>query len=223
MRKLGDFLARRWWIGVAGLGTIILVVVGILQFANLDKQLELPQTSLPEEKQTWFDQPVKDITDLGIDNNLLAKLYGQAIGLAMIKYEDAKLCYFSIIVSPYIPFGNQIIIGFKFYSAWADRVCSYDSYNGKTVTSSSTRPDTPADSDLYRVTFKELPWIQNPDWLRFVKKSYQKVGPLPRARETNYSISTAAYWGNWSVIFYDGASGKTYFFEWDGKGDPIQR
>ena len=63
MRRKSDFLTRRWWIGVAGLGTIVLVVVGILQlvgviqqFTNFTKQPELPQSSQSLAVKTYVIQ-----------------------------------------------------------------------------------------------------------------------------------------------------------------------
>jgi hypothetical protein len=230
-RRITGYLGKKWWQGVAGLVGIVLViltVVVILQSTDCGKQPELPQPP-PSEEQLQTSQPSSSeeqpelisITDMGIDNALLDRLYSQAIAFAMDDYDDAELSNLSISIYPHQRYLNKCTIYFDFYSKWADRVCCYAS-DGETIEPCPLGADLSADSDFERVTFKELPWVQNPDWPRFVEKSSQKVGPLSVADMTHCLIWTSAYINGWVARFFDGKSGKSYSFTWDGKDDPIQ-
>jgi hypothetical protein len=219
------------------LNRIIVIIVGtviaslIVAYITGAWRPSFQTTTQPLSPATTTTQPVTppateqttiDITNISIDNALLTSLYGQSIGLALVKYDDAKLQSFSFVYHPY-PYPSNYSIFFNFYSAWADRICEYSSYNGGTVQISELWPDVQANNDLERVTFEELPWLQNPDWLRFLRKSSQKVGPLSPLGTTYYVVATEAYEKRWSVTFYDGASGNNYRFTWNGEGDPIQQ
>jgi hypothetical protein len=83
-------------------------------------------------------------------------------------------------------------------------------------------PSRPAKYDIDRQTFDTLPWLLSPDWLQFVKKSCEKVGPLSEVFGSRYHISTSAFQKpKWDISFTDGVTGKEFEFSWDGKGEPI--
>ena len=155
---------------------------------------------------------------LNIDNTLLTELYGQAQGRAITKFHDAKLRDVAILVSPYQEGEDRVSLHFGFYSQWADRGCTY-------IVSemSDIRESHPDKLEKWeRATFDELPWLKDPNWPQFLKKSCEKVEPLSPAYWTNYQIS-AMVWRKppWSVTFEDGLTGKESSFLWDGKGEPI--
>lgn len=155
---------------------------------------------------------------LNIDNTLLTELYGQAQGRAITKFHDAKLRDVAILVFPYEKDEDRVSVHFGFYSQWADRGCTYIVSEMRDMRES--RPDKLEKWE--RVTFDELPWLKDPNWPQFLKKSCEKVEPLSPADWTNYQICAMA-WRKppWSVTFEDGLTGKESNFSWDGKGEPI--
>jgi hypothetical protein len=206
-------------VGTAIAGLIVAYITGAWKpsFLTTTQPVTPPATTTQQEQTNG-----EDITNINIDNTLLASLYGQAVGLAMSKYDDAKLSEFGILVYPHRPLGTRTYVYFWFYSSWADRVCHYGCYDGQNVNKTPTL-DQPAISDSDRATFSQPPWVNSPDWLGFIRKSYQKVGTLSSVDATYYDILAPADNAYWSLVFFDGISGKEYWFDWNGKGDPIQR
>lgn len=160
------------------------------------------------------------IWKLNIDNVLLNESYGQAYGHAVNKYHDAKLSCLAILVHPYAD--DRVSIHFSFYSKWADRVSSFGISEVGDI--HEFLPDKPAASNFERTTFDELPWNREQNWLQFLKKSCEKVGPLSPDRWTNYTLSAYPHAESpWLMHFEDGVTGKEIWLDWDGKGDPMPR
>jgi len=168
---------------------------------------------LPDPNYIW---------KLNIDNTLLTQLCGQAHGLALDKFSDAKLHDMSIQVNPYND-NDRVTVYFEFYSKWADRrIAFYFNERGNMEELRSY----PAEIEADRLVFNEMPWLRDPDWPDFLRKSCEKVDPLSHDLFTSYHLSTQVqfpplYELPWTILFEDGVTGKTYRLEWDGKGEPI--
>ena len=59
-----------------------------------------------------------------------------------------------------------------------------------------------------------MPWKKSPDWLKFLKRVYSKIGPLSINPRSAYSLS--AYPDYWTAFFEDGVSGNEYTYQWEG-------
>lgn len=178
------------------------------KITGLMKKPERQRILLPDPNYIW---------KLNIDNTLLTELYGQGHGLAITKFHDAKLSGLDIIVYPYRE--DRVSIMFSFYSQWGNRECTYIISETRDIKESL--PSEPAE---FKATFRELPWLQHPNWPQFLRKSCEKVGPLPQADWTIYHLSIYAQASQealWDVSFEDGVTGKKFNFSWDGKGEPI--
>lgn len=194
------------------------------KYENISGRLEEIKEFVEKQMKTMKQQRVllsdpDYIWKLNIDNTLLTQLHGQAHGLAMIEFEDAKLSRLGIIVNPYQAH-DRVSILFTFYSKWADRVCTCIVTEVRNMNKSV--PSHPATDELDRVTFDEPPWLRDPNWPQFVRKACEKAGPLSRADWTGYHVSAMA-WNEppWDISIKDGATGREVDFSWDGKGDPI--
>jgi len=158
-----------------------------------------------------------NISKLNVDNDLLNELYGQAYSRAVSKYHDAKLSGFAILVDPYSD--DRVSIHFDFHSQWAGRECTF--MIGEIGDMQESLPNEPVEREA---TFDELPWIQEPNWLQFLKKSCERAGPLSPARWSGYILSAdAGRDPQWWIYFSDGVTGKKSRFDWDGIGEPIPR
>jgi hypothetical protein len=178
------------------------------------KGLEETLKEAKKRKRVLLPDP-NNISRLNVDNDLLNELYGQAYGGAVSKYHDAKLSGFAILVYPYSD--DRVSIHFEFHSQWAGRKCTF--MIGEIGDMKESLPNEPVEREA---TFDELPWIQNPNWPQFLKKSCEKVGPLPSAPQTNYILSADAYRERqWRLLSKDGVTGKMSDFDWDGIGEPI--
>lgn len=238
-KEIKEFLEKRWWVGVAAIVAIALLVVAVLPFVCAEKPegtvtpIPEPQeetvTPAPEpqeetvelvpERQRVFLPNKNEIWRLNVDNSLLTELYGEAHGLAITKFQDAKLARMSIVVHPYWT-GSRVGIIFTFYSQWADRICKYRESEASDM--AELKPSKPAEYEYERITFDEQPWLRDPEWPQFVRKAYEKAGPLTPDEQTYYILSAfAAFDPQWSIGFYDGFTGNKFEFDWDGKGDPI--
>ena len=245
MKNLKEFLEKRWWQGVGGIAGLIAIVIGILQWrgivniswlavsiaVNIILAIALTVVAIRARKWKRRGEQLKKrkrdllpdsncIWELNIDNVLLNELYGQAYGLAVNKYHDAKLSHLAILVYPYLD--DRVSIQFSFYSKWADRVSTFviseigDIYE--------LLPDKPAAAKFERTTFDELPWNREQNWMQFLKKSCEKVGPLSPDSWTHYMLLALSGAGHhWSMSFKDGVTGKESWLNWDGKGDPVPR
>ena len=229
-KEIKEFFEKRWWLGVGALVAIALLVVAVLQFVDTEKPEETV-TPIPEpqeetvelvpERQRVFLPNENEIWRLNIDNSLLTELYGEAHGLAITKFQDAKLARMGIVVQPYDKFSRVGII-FTFYSQWADRICKY--LESETSDMAEFKPSKPATSEYDRITFDELPWLRDPEWPQFLRKASEKAGPLSPDERTYYVLAAcAAFDPQWSISFYDGVTGNEFRFDWDGKGDPIPK
>ena len=188
--------------------------------SRLEKIMAMLEKRAQGSKRKGFFLPdINAIWKLNIDNALLTQLHGQALGLAVTKFQDAKLCDFDIIVNPYQ--NDRVSILFRFYCGLADRACIF--IIGEQGDWHESLPSEPVIDELHRITFNELPWLSAPDWLQFLRKSCEKVGPLSPATWTQYHMATRAYMNEkWSISFKDGVTGAESNFSWDGKGEPTQ-
>ena len=222
-----EFLEKRWWMGVAAIAAIIMLVFAGLQLVPTEKREDIV-TPLPEreeavelvpERQRIFLPNKNEIWRLNIDNSLLTELYGKAHGLAIAAFQDAKLARMSIVVHPHRK-GHRVGIFFIFYSQWADRICTYCEFESSDMR--EVTPSEPARNEHDRITFDELPWLRDPEWPQFLRKASEKASPLSPVERTYYVLSaSAAYHPQWSIAFYDGVSGNEFAFDWEGEGDPI--
>lgn len=238
-KDIKEFFEKRWWLGVGALVAIALLVVAVLPLVCAEKPegtvtpIPEPQeesvTPAPEpqeetvelvpERQRVFLPNENEIWRLNVDNSLLTELYGKAHGLAINKFQDAKLARMSIVVHPHRT-GNRVGIIFTFYSQWADRRCQYRESEASDM--AELKPSEPAKDDYDRSTFDELPWLRDPEWPQFLRKTSEKAGPLSPNERTYYVLSAySAFDQQWSIWFYDGVTGNEFRFDWDGKGDPI--
>lgn len=177
---------------------------------KLGKAAERQIVLLPDPDYIW---------KLNIGNDLLTQLYGEAHGLAMTDFQDAKLSRLSILVYPYQENDRASII-FSFYSKWADRECACLVSEARNMR--KTVPSYPATNELSRVIFDEPPWLRFPNWSQFVRKACEKAGPLSPAYWTGYHVSVMAFRKiPWDISFEDGVTGREVVFSWDGKGDPM--
>jgi hypothetical protein len=227
MAKLGEFintLGKRRALGLLTLVlvilTAVLVIFGVPAFI---RSCEHPRWDSGNQQEPAIQQPWlldgENIGNLDIDNNLLSSLYTEALGLATASYEEAKLRQFTIHVSPYEIYFH-IMISFQFYCPLADRTCIFDITD--TSSKMSKMLDHPTKMDYERVTFDELPWVKNPDWLQFVKRACIMVGPLPKVERTSYYIASYANLEYWRITFWDGVSGREYSYKWSGQGNPVE-
>lgn len=158
-----------------------------------------------------------EMTKLDISNDFLTREYMQALSQATVKYHDAKLNSFSILVYPFSETGSGVNIFFDFYSQWADKMCKFIFQDDTGQTTPRSR-DEPADFDFQRTIITELPWDANPHWLQFLDRVYEKIKPLHQDPNTSYHISASAdRLHPWAARFEDGVTGKKYRFKWDGK------
>lgn len=161
---------------------------------------------LPDPNYMW---------KLNIDNVLLNELYGQAYGLAVNEYHDAKLSGLGIVVHPYQH--DRVSILLDFYSQWARRECTFFISEIRDMTES-----VPSKPKAAGATFEELPWIRDPNWQQFLKKACEKARPLSPALKTEYIISADTGENpQWWILFMDGVTGKELGFDWDAKGEPM--
>jgi len=243
------FLEKRWWQGLGVIAAIVLALIfGIPQFfekphseviqyifysENNTKGItskEITSTQIP----TKTTEDVKDITTstklvdeqyiwkLSIDNSVINSLYDKANDLANNELHDSKLTSFYIVVYPYREYFT-VSIFFNFYSKWTDRSIKYVSSDANNVKQRGEQE--PTKYDTYRATFDELPWIKNPEWLLFLRKSYEKVSPIISHNEnTRYQVTAAAgLTPHWLTLFFDGTTNQSYYYSWDGQGDPISK
>ena len=199
--------------------TLVLVAIWITKLKRKyeDASSRLKKQEQPRKRQRVLLPDLNYICRLNIDNVLLTELYSQAHGLATTRFHDSKLNSLHIIVRPYHE--DRVSIIFGFYSQWGNRKCTCIVSEIRDITESL--PSKPAE---FEATFDELPWLRDPDWLEFLKKSCEKVGPLSQADWTMYHLSTYAWASQeklWHVSFEDGGTGKEFGFSWDGKGEPI--
>jgi hypothetical protein len=179
------------------------------------------ETVLLREKETPKNSLLPDsakITKLGIENDLLDRVYEQARHQAIELYHDAELSGFNIQIFPYREAGNKANIYFNFYSKWADRICQFQHTEQSSIVR-HTLPDKRAKYDSDRKVFTALPWKESPHWMQVPDRVYAKIGPLAPTTETAYYLF--AYpppKNNWLIIFDDAFSGNEYSFEWNGKG-----
>jgi hypothetical protein len=197
-------LARRWKRRGEQLSSRIGEIEGLVERQKEARKRK--RVLLPDPNCTW---------KLSVDNALLNELYGQAYGLAVNKYHDAKLSGLGILVSPYRH--DRVSILFDFYSRWARRECTF--FISEILDMTESVPSKPKAAGA---TFEELPWIRDPNWQQFLKKSCEKAGPLSPAFNTGYILSADAGEGpQWWISFTDGVTGKECRFDWDGKGEPM--
>lgn len=157
------------------------------------------------------------ITKLKVDNHFLDKIYEEARNKATEIFPDAKLSYFSIQVRPYDEL-FRVNIFLDFYSKWADKICSFASYNSSPETNHLT-PDKRAFFPFRKQVFINPPWKESPHWQQFVEKAYARIEPLTPAKDTIYHLSAKPHMNkSWILTFCDGFSGRENSFEWDGKG-----
>ena len=236
-----EFLEKRWW---GGVGVIIALILGLPALLQYFGKVDIPWLAItialniilvvtlvlvaiwitklkkqeqPRKRQRVLLPDLNYICRLNIDNALLTELYSQAHGLATTRFHDSKLSRLSIIVHPYQE--DRVSIMFGFYSQCGSRDCTCIVSEIRDIKESL--PSKPAE---FKATFDELPWLRDPDWLEFLKKSCEKVGPLSQADWTMYHLYTHASGPKeqlWDVSFEDGVTGKEFRFSWDGKGEPI--
>lgn len=172
------------------------------------------QREAMRRKRVFLPDP-NNVSKLNIDNDLLNELYGQAYSRAVSKYHDAKLSSLTILVYPYKD--DRVSIHFNFYSQWAGRQCTL--MIGEIGDMRESLPNKPTEGEA---TFEELPWVRDPNWPQFLKKSCEKVGPLPPAPGSDcFLLAEAGGNFRWRVAFEDGVTGKVFWLRWDGKGEPI--
>jgi hypothetical protein len=238
--KLLKFFEKRWWQGLSVISAIVLACV--FGIPPLIKSCQTSDNPLKIEKPITTDNMVYSTTilesitpkstntntlvdsnyiwKLSIDNSVIDELYNKAHDLAVNELHDATLTAFYIIVYPYWQ-NPALVVIFDFYSQWTDRSLSFSSSNMNDVVQNGDQKQNTLNT--YTTIFDELPWIQNPEWQLFLRKSYEKVSiSLQKNENTHYQITASAGLNpHWVSVFVDGSTEQIYRFSWDGQGDPI--
>jgi hypothetical protein len=171
---------------------------------------------LPDERES---------NELNFDNRLLDDVYEKALKIASSTYSDSRLSFFSIQVYPYwsIETDDSIIksnvnIHYSFYSKNSNKVCRiiFNEVDGIHHLS----PDEDATNWLERIVLPRVPW-KGVNWKLFLNKAFDKVKPLSTSEKTYYDLLKCVSDEDfpWSIVFFDGFSGKKQVFNWNGKGN----
>lgn len=225
----GRIVLSDYWTGLAvALSVSVLTILywgfkpQIDRFFGENKNLQEGKTEtvwVPKE-ETQESAKLPDffqITKFRIDNSLLNELYELARREAINLYDDARLSAFTFQVFPYANQQN-VNIYFKFYSKWADKLCTFISRDYVRQVE-HWLPDKRPMSTQDRAVLVSLPWKESPQWIAFVEKTYAKIEPLTPSRNSSYHvIANASDEVPWFIKFEDGFNGKECAFKWDGKG-----
>ena len=156
-----------------------------------------------------------DINDDNITNDLLDRIYDSAFTKATENFSDVELARFSITV---FPFKNKdkVVILFHFWSRWSKTLTKYryDDIEMKVIHESPDK-HIPAISAIGLL--KDLPWRISPNWKRFIRNAYLRIGPLSPNKDSNYSLTAEYGRFLWSLKFEDCVTGKEFKFFWTGQ------
>ncbi len=159
------------------------------------------------------------VVDLNIENDWLTHLYGEAYSKVIDTYADAKLTNLAIQVYPYNDVGKRVTIYFHFYDKWSNRLCVYAYRERKQQIELSE--DMHLKGNDKRHVFTTLPWNKSPDWKRFMKLAYVKMGRFSEKRYAMYHVivsSNQEEYPRWSIMFDCDSAGLTRKFRWTGYG-----
>lgn len=153
------------------------------------------------------------LNELNLSGKLFDSVYVEAKKILNAIYPDSVLSKFTI---QFVPFRSKYNLYFDFYSKWADKESQFQ-YSSPQSELRYCTPDKTPDSNIGRMVFDSLPWINTPNLNQILKMYYVKINPIHVAEKTYFSLSKYAYGDNWSIRFIDGFNGQEHRFEWNGK------
>jgi hypothetical protein len=215
----GRRIALLW---VAGFVVAVVVIAGALAALGARGDTTPANTAAPVASEAPASKAASSVAPTGdlplyfpIDNALIGRKYAEAQGLLPAEAADGKLHRFAAeCADPRA--GADCLLVFVFYSQQANQMYNYHfQVIADTLIGNFVEPAQNAD---YRVTFAELPWEKNPEWVRLVKESFPQLpanfapggfsaGLIGNAAALNDGSS------DWALVYVDRDANKQIIFE----------